>query len=159
LRPAAPQRSKGPGDLRSGVPTRAALLTVPAAFAYWGQRALNDTPRYVAAVGPLIDAPAVQDAIATRVTGVIDKQVDVEQILNDVFFPASLQVCCGGNNLTIGRLLCSLALAAALLAILRILVGAATNRLPSRVRRRSRRSPHRLSQRYPLRVRRAQARQ
>jgi hypothetical protein len=39
----------------------------------------------VATVGPLIHAPAVQDAIVTRVTAVIDKQVDVEQILSNVF--------------------------------------------------------------------------
>ena len=63
----------------------AALLTVPAGFAFWGQRTLNDTQRYVDTVGPLIHSPAVQDAIATRVTDVIDKQVNVEEILNNVF--------------------------------------------------------------------------
>jgi hypothetical protein len=36
-------------------------------------------------VGPLIHSAAVQDAIATRVTDVIDKQVNVEEILNNVF--------------------------------------------------------------------------
>jgi hypothetical protein len=35
--------------------------------------------------GPLIHSPAVQDAIATRVSDVIDKQVNVEEILNNVF--------------------------------------------------------------------------
>jgi hypothetical protein len=44
----------------------AALLTVPAAFAFWGQHTRNDTQRYVDRVGPLIHSPAVQDAIATR---------------------------------------------------------------------------------------------
>ena len=44
----------------------AALLTTPAAIAYWGQRTLNDTQRYVDTVGPLVDSPQVQDAIATR---------------------------------------------------------------------------------------------
>jgi hypothetical protein len=63
----------------------AALLTTPAALAYWGQRTLNDTQRYVATVGPLVNSPAVQDAIATKVTDAIQKQVNVEQIVNDVF--------------------------------------------------------------------------
>jgi len=63
----------------------AALLTTPAAIAYWGQRTLNDTQRYVDTVGPLVDSPEVQDAIATTVTDAIEKQVDVEAIINDVF--------------------------------------------------------------------------
>jgi hypothetical protein len=63
----------------------AALLTTPAAIAYWGQRTLNDTQRYVDTVGPLVDSPEVQDAIATTVTDAIEKQVDVEAILDDVF--------------------------------------------------------------------------
>jgi hypothetical protein len=63
----------------------AALLTTPAAIAYWGQRTLNDTTRYVNTVGPLINSPEVQDAIATKVTDAIDKQVDIEALLNDVF--------------------------------------------------------------------------
>jgi hypothetical protein len=63
----------------------AALLTTPAAIAYWGQRTLNDTQRYVDTVGPLVDSPQVQDAIATTVTDAIQAQVDVEAILNEVF--------------------------------------------------------------------------
>jgi hypothetical protein len=63
----------------------AALLTTPAAIAYWGQRTLNDTQRYVDTVGPLVNSPEVQDAIATTVTDAIEAQVDVEAILNDVF--------------------------------------------------------------------------
>ncbi len=63
----------------------AALLTVPAAIAYWGQRTINDTQRYVATVGPLVHSPQVQDAIATKVIDTIQKQVDVEAVLNDVF--------------------------------------------------------------------------
>ncbi|NIK59260.1 hypothetical protein [Kribbella shirazensis] len=63
----------------------ATLLTTPAAIAYWGQRTLNDTTRYVNTVGPLVDSPEVQNAIATTVTDAIEKQVDIEAILNDVF--------------------------------------------------------------------------
>ncbi len=63
----------------------AGLLTTPAAVAYWGQRTLNDTQRYVDTVEPLINPPEVQDVIATTVTDAIEKQVDVEAILNNVF--------------------------------------------------------------------------
>ena len=63
----------------------AALLTTPAAIAYWGQRTLNDTTRYVNTVGPLVNSPEVQNAIATTVTDAIEKQVDIEALLNDVF--------------------------------------------------------------------------
>ena len=63
----------------------AGLLTTPAAVAYWGQRTLNDTQRYVDTVEPLVDSPEVQDVIATKVTDAIEQQVDIEAILNNVF--------------------------------------------------------------------------
>ena len=63
----------------------AALLTVPAATAFWGQRTLNDSQRYLDTVGPLVESPEVQAAIAATVTGAIQQQVDVEALLNQVF--------------------------------------------------------------------------
>ena len=63
----------------------AALLTMPAGVAFWGQRTLNDGQRYLDTVGPLVNSPQVQDAIATKAIDAIEKQVDVEAILNDVF--------------------------------------------------------------------------
>jgi len=63
----------------------AALLTGPAALAFWGQRTLNDTQRYVDTVGSRVNSPEVQTAIATKVTDTIQRQVDVEAILNDAF--------------------------------------------------------------------------
>jgi hypothetical protein len=63
----------------------AALLTTPAAVAFWGQRTLTDAQRYVETVGPLVESPEVQAAIATKVTNAIQQQVDVEAILNQVF--------------------------------------------------------------------------
>ena len=63
----------------------AALLTTPAALAYWGQRTLNDGQRYVDTVGPLVDSPAVQDAISTTVVNAIQSQVDVEALINQAF--------------------------------------------------------------------------
>ena len=94
--PAGPERS-APDQAPAARPSRgrtvaavicvvlAALLTTPAAIAYWGQRTLNDTTRYVNTVGPLVNSPEVQDAIATKVTDAIEKQVDIEALLNDVF--------------------------------------------------------------------------
>src|SRR4051794_10532663 len=63
----------------------AAILTVPAGFAYWGQRTINDGQRYVETVGPLVDSPEVQTAIATKVTDAIQEQVDVQALLNQAF--------------------------------------------------------------------------
>lgn len=63
----------------------AILLTTPSALAYWGQRTLNDTQRYLDTVGPLVDSPKVQEAIATTVTNAIQQQVDVEALLNEAF--------------------------------------------------------------------------
>jgi hypothetical protein len=63
----------------------AAVLTTPAAVAFWGQRTLNDSQRYLQTVGPLVDSPEVQAAIATKVTNAIQQQVDVEALLNQVF--------------------------------------------------------------------------
>jgi hypothetical protein len=63
----------------------AAVLTVPAAFAYWAQRTINDGQRYVSTVGPLVDSPQVQAAITTKVTDAIESQVDIEALLQQVF--------------------------------------------------------------------------
>jgi hypothetical protein len=63
----------------------AALLTTPAVVGFWGQRTLNDGQRYLDTVGPLVDSPQVQDAVATKVINAIEQQVDVEAILNEVF--------------------------------------------------------------------------
>ncbi|MEI7057372.1 hypothetical protein WBG06_16220 [Nocardioides sp. CCNWLW239] len=63
----------------------AALLVTPAAVAYWGQRTLNDEVRYIETVGPLVESPEVQDAIATKVTEAIQQQVDVEALLTTAF--------------------------------------------------------------------------
>ena len=63
----------------------AALLTAPAAIAYWGQRTLNDAERYIQTVGPLVQQPEVQEVLATRVSDAISDQVDVEAMLADAF--------------------------------------------------------------------------
>lgn len=62
----------------------AALLTTPAAIAYWGQRTLNDTQRYVETVGPLAGSTEVQAALANKVTDAVQQQVDIEGLLDAV---------------------------------------------------------------------------
>ena len=83
--PAAERPSRGRSVAVVVCVVLAGLLTTPAAVAYWGQRTLNDTERYVATVDPLVASPEVQDVIATKVTDAIEKQVDIEAILNNVF--------------------------------------------------------------------------
>ena len=78
-------RREGVEDLGAFPVALAAALTVPAVFLYWGQRTVEDGQRYVETVGPLVESPQVQDAVATTVTDAVRQQVDVEAILADVF--------------------------------------------------------------------------
>jgi len=79
------QRSRGRSIAAVICVVLAALLTIPAAVAFWGQRTLTDTQRYLDTVGSLVDSAVVQDAVATRVTDAIQQQVDVESVVNEVF--------------------------------------------------------------------------
>lgn len=63
----------------------ATLLCTPALVAYWGQRTINDTDRFVATMGPLVDSPEVQAAVVTKVTTALQDQVDVESLLTQAF--------------------------------------------------------------------------
>jgi hypothetical protein len=81
----APRASGGRGVAAVLCLVLAAVLTTPAAVAYWSQRTLNDSGRYVDTVAPLVDSPEVQGAVATRVTTVFQERVDVEALLNQAF--------------------------------------------------------------------------
>lgn len=65
----------------------AALLFPIALTAFWGQRTLTDTERYVATVAPLAEDPTVREAIGVKVTTVIvtqlDAQVRISNLLTD----------------------------------------------------------------------------
>ncbi|MEL7976767.1 hypothetical protein AAG589_12970 [Isoptericola sp. F-RaC21] len=61
-----------------------ALLAPLAAVSAWAERTLTDTDRYVATVGPLAADPAVQGAVAGRLTDVVMEQIDVDAILGTV---------------------------------------------------------------------------
>ena len=56
----------------------AALLFPIALTAFWGQRTLTDTERYVATVAPLAEDPTVREAIGDKVTTVIVTQLDAQ---------------------------------------------------------------------------------
>lgn len=58
-----------------------ALLAPAAIIAHWAQRELTDTDRYVATIGPLADDPAIQSAIANRLTEEVVAAVDVEDLV------------------------------------------------------------------------------
>ena len=83
--PAASRSAPGRSVAAALVIVLAALLTTPAGLAYWGQRTVNDTERYVETVGPLVDSEEVQAAIATKVADALERQVDVEALLNTAF--------------------------------------------------------------------------
>ena len=55
-----------------------ALLFPIALTAYWGQRTLTDTERYVATVAPLAQDPTVRQAIGDTVTAALVKQLDAQ---------------------------------------------------------------------------------
>ncbi len=56
----------------------ATILLVPALLGHWGHRTVIDGERYLATVGPLIEQPEVQAALATAVTDAVVAQVDTE---------------------------------------------------------------------------------
>ena len=62
----------------------AAILFPLALTAYWGQRTLTDTERYVATVAPLAQDPTVQEAVGTKITSVIVTQLDAQVRISDL---------------------------------------------------------------------------
>jgi hypothetical protein len=54
------------------------VLLVPALVGHWGYRTVIDSERYIATVGPLIEQPAVQQALADAVTKQVVAKVDTE---------------------------------------------------------------------------------
>ncbi|VTR75368.1 hypothetical protein [Cellulomonas hominis] len=60
------------------------LLAPLGAVAAWAQRALTDTDRYVAIVGPLASDPVVQSAVAGRLTDAVMAEIDVSALLGEV---------------------------------------------------------------------------
>jgi hypothetical protein len=61
------------------------LLLLPGAvMAHWATTQLVETERFVAALAPLADDPAVQDRIIVEVTALVDEQVDIDAVTNEL---------------------------------------------------------------------------
>jgi hypothetical protein len=59
------------------------LMTVAATVAVWARAEVLDTDRWVATVGPLIEEPAVVDALSTRAATAIVDGLDLENRIRD----------------------------------------------------------------------------
>src|SRR5687767_3546050 len=59
------------------------ICLVAATVGVWAKRNFLDTDRFVTRVGPLIEEPAVQDAIAARISDQVFALVDVEAVLEE----------------------------------------------------------------------------
>jgi hypothetical protein len=67
----------------------ASLLSLLAVVAVWANSIVRDTDRYVATVGPLASDPDVQQAVTTRVTDVVLRQIDVDALVAELSRAAS----------------------------------------------------------------------
>jgi len=67
--------------------TIAAILLPIALTAFWAQRTLTDTERYVATVAPLSEDPTIQKAVSTLVTDKAVAQLDVQNRLDTILPP------------------------------------------------------------------------
>jgi hypothetical protein len=61
-----------------------ALLFPIALTAYWGQRTLTDTERYIATVAPLAQDPTVKRAVGDKVTAVLVTQIDAKNRVSEL---------------------------------------------------------------------------
>ena len=59
----------------------AAIVLVPALIGHWGHRTVIDSERYIQTVGPLIEQPEVQDALATSVTDAVVEKLDTQNLV------------------------------------------------------------------------------
>jgi hypothetical protein len=57
------------------------IITPVALIGHWGHRTVVDSTQYLATVGPLVDDPAVQDAVSKVITDAVVKQVDTSSLV------------------------------------------------------------------------------
>ena len=80
----------------------AALLLPIALTAFWAQRTLVDTERYIATVAPLAKDPTIQQAVGDKVSSVLIAQIDagnrLQNVLPDQLAPLAPLVAGGVNN-------------------------------------------------------------
>jgi hypothetical protein len=63
----------------------ASVLAPLAVVAVWADKTVTDSDRYVETIAPLIDDPAIQNALADRITAEIFTYVDVEAVTKETF--------------------------------------------------------------------------
>lgn len=67
----------------------ATLLLIPALVGHWGHRTVIDGQRYIDTVGPLINQPEIQQALAESVTDAVvanvDTEAQVDSLLGNLF--------------------------------------------------------------------------
>jgi hypothetical protein len=67
----------------------ATVLLIPALVGHWGHRTVIDGQRYIETVGPLIEQPEIQQALAESVTDAVvarvDTQAQVDTLLGNLF--------------------------------------------------------------------------
>lgn len=80
----------------------AALLLPIALTAFWAQRTLVDTERYIATVAPLAKDPTIQQAVGDKVSSVLITQLDagnrLQNVLPEQLAPLAPLVAGGVNN-------------------------------------------------------------
>jgi hypothetical protein len=81
------RRSRVRGVLAPVLVVLACVCLVAATVGVWAKRNFLDTDRFVSRVGPLIEEPAVQDAIAGRLTEQIVGLVDLQAVLEEALPP------------------------------------------------------------------------
>lgn len=87
--PAAPQKGhSGWRAVCAGLAfLLAALLTIPAVVAFWGNRTLINTKSYVSTVAPLAADAQVQEVIANQVSGIVADSIDINNIVAETLGP------------------------------------------------------------------------
>ena len=60
------------------------ILTPVSIIAVWVHNTLLDTDQWVATVGPLVDDPDVQEAVANRVSNALIQDTDVEERIREL---------------------------------------------------------------------------
>ena len=80
-RPPGPVEHPRPGGRIAVLLVLAGILTPVTLSAYWARTQVVDEGTYLATVEPLATDPAIQSAIATRVSNSIVDAIDVEQVV------------------------------------------------------------------------------
>jgi hypothetical protein len=86
-----PEQSSAPRERRWGarsivsllVFVLATVLLVPGLVGHWGHRTVIDGERYIQTVGPLINQPEIQEALATAVTDAVVQKLESEKVVEN----------------------------------------------------------------------------